>query len=84
MGGKTPNASHVRKITFRGCPPCSVGSIFSMWSIGYETRVFSVIVPSSKLTTPFSSVITFSSKAPGFIALKISGSFKGSNFIVFA
>ena len=29
-GGKTPNASQVRKITFCGCPPCSVDSMFSM------------------------------------------------------
>ena len=47
IGGKTPKASQVRKMTFFGCPPFSECSMLLMWLIGYDTRVFSVIVPSS-------------------------------------
>ena len=34
MGGSTPYASAVRKMTFLGCPPIPVDSWFGMNSIG--------------------------------------------------
>ncbi len=41
-GGSTPNASHVRKMMLLACPPRDGSLLFSIWWIGYETRVFSV------------------------------------------
>ena len=42
MGGSTPNASAVRKITWFGCPPTLGMTAFSMNFSGYAARVFSV------------------------------------------
>ena len=39
-GGRTPNASQVRNITFCGWLPVELGSWFGMWWMGYETRPF--------------------------------------------
>jgi len=43
IGGNTPPASQVKKITFSGCPPIHGIFAFGIYSIGKEHLVFSVI-----------------------------------------
>ena len=84
-GGKTLNASQVSRITLRGCPPMHGIFAFSMYSMGYEPRVFwvrSVFVKSTMRES--GSYTTFSSTLPNRIASKISGSFLRLRSIIFA
>ena len=41
-GGSTPNASQQSRIRFLGCGPTQGMRALSMYSIGYDARVFSV------------------------------------------
>ena len=69
-GGSTPNASADRNITFFASGAAETGrTIFSIWSIGYDTRVFSVTLLSSKSIFPSLSSVTFSRSASRLIAL---------------
>ena len=66
----TPKASAERKITFLASGALEIGlTMFSMWLIGYETRVFSVTDLSAKSIFPLASTVTFSSNASRLIAL---------------
>lgn len=73
MGGKTPKASQVKKITFLAWPPKEGNLAFGMCSKGYETLVFSVMEVFEKSTTLYSYSFclnkTFSIIAPNLIAL---------------
>ena len=69
-GGRTPNASADRKMTCLASGAAETGrTMFLMWSIGYDTRVFSVTLLSAKSILPFSSRVTFSSRALRLMAL---------------
>ena len=84
-GGKTPNASAVRKIITLGCPPILGITAPGIYSRGYAALVFSVRLPSSKSGfNEFLSTTTFSSTAPDLRAFQICGSASSLRFIHFA
>ena len=59
-------------------------TIFSMWKIGYDTRVFSVTDLSAKSMAPFLSTVTFSSRALRRMAFQMSGSVSFERVITLA
>lgn len=48
-GGRTPNASHARRMTFFGCGPTHGILAFGINSIGYAALVFSATVYQKEL-----------------------------------
>ena len=84
-GGSTPNASAERKITFLAAGAFDTGlTMFLMWKIGYDTRVFSVTDLSAKSIAPFGPTVTFSSSALRRMAFQMSGSFSFERLITLA
>ena len=59
-------------------------TMFSMWKIGYDTRVFSVTDLSAKSILPFLSTVTFSSSALRRMAFQMSGSFSFERLMTLA
>ena len=65
MGGSTPNASAVRKMTAEGCPAMPVSELLLMKSSGNAARVFSVSRSESRSSTRVAgSMTTFSRMVP--------------------
>jgi hypothetical protein len=86
MGGITPKASAVRKITFCGTGPRLSFEALGMKSMGYEPRLFSASELSSKsISRVTGSITTFSSTVPKrLVVAKISGSASGEMRIILA
>ena len=86
MGGRTPNASAVRKTTLRGPGATPVGSALPMKWSGYAARVFSVRRSESRSSSrPPSTKSVFSRMVPKrFVVAKMSGSYIGERRIVLA
>jgi hypothetical protein len=82
-GGSTPKASQVRKMTLFGCLATQGIFAFGMYSIGYEQRVFSVMVSVVKVHHPGPLARRPRSPAPrrSLMARKMSGSASAERLI---